>query len=177
VRRRGRSAQRRRIRNRDGKRDDRAARRREHERRNREGSFAPRFSWTYSEGSGPKRSTWIVLTEKEPPVEAWIAAKDREEARRVWCGKEKTPFAAVKLDAERKVDLYFLCPADGGVDTRMVSSWNGLESVVLHFDVHDAKRLKGTLRTGEGSCPAGEHGEADYCTKTGDYAFDAPIAR
>src|SRR5438128_775242 len=75
--------------------------------------FSPRYSYAYSEGAGAKRSTWIVLTEKEPPLKIWSAAKDGAEARRGWCETEKTPFVALKLDAEWKVDLYFLCPANG----------------------------------------------------------------
>lgn len=137
-------------------------------------AFAPRFAWACAEGKGAKRSTWIVLTEKEPPAEKWAAAKDRPEARRRWCEKEKASFVAVKLDAAWKVDLYFLCPANGAVNTEMLSTWNGLDSVVLTFDNGDPRRLKGTLRTGAGSCP-GPDGTPAYCTPTGDYAFEAPL--
>src|SRR5262245_47832547 len=87
-------------------------------------NFAPRFSWAYREGAGSKASTWIVLTEKEPPIREWMSAKDRAEARRTWCEKEKTPWVAVKLDAQMKVDLYFLCPAQGAVNTEMVNTAN-----------------------------------------------------
>jgi len=138
--------------------------------------FSPRYAYAYAEGTGGKRSTWIVLTEKEPPVKSWGTAKDRSEARRLWCEKEKTPFVALKLDAEWKVDLYFLCPSNGAVNTEMLSSWNGLDSVVVKFDVRDGKRLKGTMRTGSGSCPGPDGGQA-YCTKTGDYTFDALISK
>ena len=138
--------------------------------------FSPRYSWAYREGSGTKASTWIVLTEKEPPVKDWTSAKDRAEARRVWCEKQKTPFTAVKLDAQMKVDLYFLCPANGGVNTEMVSTTNGLDSVAVKLDPGDPRRLKGTLKTGQGNCP-GKDGKDAYCTPTGDYAFDAPLSR
>src|SRR5215510_10816114 len=97
-------------------------------------NFAPRFSWAYREGTGSKTSTWIVLTEKEPPVKSWTTAKDRAEARQAWCEKEKTPWVAVKLDARMKVDLYFLCPANGAVNTEMVSTANGLDSVVVKLE-------------------------------------------
>src|SRR5262249_27450530 len=85
------------------------------------GSFTLHYSWAYSEGSGAAASTWIVLTEKEPPVKAWASAKDRADARRAWCEKERTSFVAVKLDSKWAVDLYFLCPANGGLNTEMLS--------------------------------------------------------
>ena len=139
-------------------------------------NFAPRFSWAYREGTGSKTSTWIVLTEKEPPVKSWMAAKDRAEARRAWCEKEKTPWVAVKLDQQMKVDLYFLCPANGGMNTEMVSTINGLDSVVVKLESGSGGRLKGTLRTGQGNCPTSGGADA-YCTPTGDYRFDAPFSK
>ena len=136
--------------------------------------FAPRHTFAYAETSHGEKSTWLVLTEKEPPVKAWMAAKDREEARRAWCEKEKTPFVAVKLDHDLNVDLYFLCPANGGVNTEMVSSWNGLPSVEMRWEIRGDQRLKGSFRTGSGSCPDA-NGKQAYCTPTGDYAFDAAL--
>jgi hypothetical protein len=69
------------------------------------------------------------------------------------------------------------CPANGGVNTEMLSTWNGLDSVALKFDVRDAVHLTGTMKTGNGSCPGpGGRGQA-YCTATGDYAFDAPFVK
>ena len=138
--------------------------------------FAPRFSWAYREGTGPKAFTWIVLTEKDPPLASWSAAKDREEARRAWCEKEKTPWVAVKLDAQRKVDLYFLCPSNGAVNTEMLSTANGLDSVVVKLDPKSGERMKGTLTTGQGNCPNANGADA-YCTPTGDYGFDAPLSK
>jgi hypothetical protein len=77
-------------------------------------------------------------------VERLVPAKSAGERRpQQWRGSEKTPFVAVKLDPKWAVDLYFLCPADGNVNTEMVSSWNGLDSVIVKFDKRDAKRLKG----------------------------------
>ncbi len=139
-------------------------------------SFSPKHSYAYSEGAGADKVTWIVLTEKEPPLKSWAAAKDRAEARRLWCEKEKASFVAVKLNAEWGVELYFLCPANGKLNTEMLSTWNGLESVVVKLEGSDGKRLKGTLRGGEGSCP-GSNGEQAYCTPQDDYTFDAPIVR
>ena len=138
-------------------------------------NFSPKYSWVYTEGAGAKASTWIVLTEKMPPLKDWEGAKDRAMARQAWCGKEKTPFTAVKLDAQMKVDLYFLCPADGGLNTEMVSTINGLDSVVVKTQ-RDGKRLKGTIRTGQGNCPD-KDGKDAYCTPTGDYTFDAPLTK
>lgn len=136
-------------------------------------AFSPRFSYTYTEGTGAGRSTWIVLTEKEPPLQSWAGVKDRAEARRQWCKNEKASFVAVKLDSKGAVDLYFLCPADGAVQTEMLSSWNGLDSVVVKLDGKDPKRMKGTLRGGEGAC-SDDDGGTKYCTEQDDYTFDAP---
>jgi len=136
-------------------------------------SFSPRFSYAYTEGTGAGRFQWIVLTEKEPPIKSWEGVKDRDEARRRWCEKEKASFVAVKLDAQGAVDLYFLCPANGQVNTEMLSTWNGLDSVVVSLDGKDPKRIKGTLRGGEGSCPD-ENGKQAYCAPQDDYTFDAP---
>lgn len=136
--------------------------------------FAPRFAHAYAEGTGARRSTWLVLTEREPPLKAWTAAKDRAEARRLWSERERAAFLAVKLDAEGKVDLLFACPANGLVNTEMLSTWNGLDSVQVAFEVRDGRRLKGTLRTGSGACP-GPDGRPVYCTATGAYGFDAPL--
>jgi hypothetical protein len=135
-------------------------------------SFSPKYSYTYTEGTGEKRFQWIVLTDREPPLASW-AGMDPAEARRLWCGKEKAAFVAVKLDAKGAVDLYFLCPANGYVNTEMLSTWNGLDSVVVTLDGKDPKRIKGTLRGGEGSCPD-EEGRDAYCTPEDDYTFDAP---
>jgi hypothetical protein len=137
--------------------------------------FQPRHSYAYSETTNEKKFTWIILTEKEPPAKDWTVAKDRAEARRLWCEKEKTSFVAVKLDADWKVDLYFLCPANGWVNTEMVNTANGLDSVVVELEVRDAKRLKGTLRTGQGAC--GDNESMTYCEATGDYTFDAPLSK
>ena len=137
--------------------------------------FLPRHSFAYTETTNGKTFTWLVLTEKEPPLQTWAAAKDRAEARRLWCGSEKTSFVAVKLDAEWKVDLYFLCPSNGAVSTEMVNTANGLDSVVVEFETRDAKRLKGTLRTGQGAC--GNSESWTYCDPTGDYTFDAPFSK
>jgi hypothetical protein len=139
-------------------------------------AFSPRFAFAYGEGKGAAHSTWIVLTEKEPPVKSWATAKDRAEARRLWCEKEKTSFVALKLDAKWAVDLYFLCPANGGINTEMLSSWNGLESVQVKFEAKDDKHLKGTLRTGKNNCPD-KNGKDAYCTPTGDFTFDAPMTK
>jgi hypothetical protein len=138
-------------------------------------AFAPLFSYAYREGKGADASTWIVLTEKQPPLKEWLGAKDQAAARAAWCGKEKTSFVAVKLDAKNEVDLYFLCPANGSVNTEMQNTANGLKSVDVTFQTKD-KRMKGTLKTGQGSCP-GPNDTSVYCTPTGDFAFDAPVVK
>jgi len=137
--------------------------------------FAPRYAFAYVEGRGAGRSTWIVLTEKEPPVKTWAASKDRAAARNAWCQNEKAAYVAVKLDARMEAALYFLCPAGASwPNTEMVSTANGLKSVVVELGQTDGKRLKGTLRGGEGNCPSA-NGKDDYCNTWSDYTFDAPM--
>jgi len=135
--------------------------------------FSPRFSVALKEKNTSGDSTWIILTEKEPPVAEWLAAADRNEARRTWCEKEKTPFVALKLDPEMKPDLYFLCPGNGRVNTEMISTINGLDSVVVKFETKEGAKLKGTLSGGEGNCPKDEKDQ--YCVQKSDYTFDAPL--
>jgi len=137
-------------------------------------SFSPRFSCAYRDGKGDDAETWIVLTEKQPPLKSWLAAEDRLEALHRWCGKEKASFIAVSLDQKMEVDFYCECPGDGSVTSGM-SVANGLPSVVLKLQTRDARRLKGTLRTGQGSCPRPNDPQA-YCKPTGDFALDAPVA-
>ncbi|HWM91360.1 MAG TPA: hypothetical protein VN493_11385 [Thermoanaerobaculia bacterium] len=138
-------------------------------------TFQPRHSFAYSGTVAGMKFTWLVLTDKEPPLKTWAAAKDRAEAQRLWCGTEKASFVSVQLDKDWKVYAYYLCPANGAVSTQMLSTFNGLDSVVLDFEVRDAKKLKGTLRTGDGAC--GNDEEMTYCTPTGDYTFDAPLVK
>lgn len=133
--------------------------------------FAPRFAFAYRD-TGGDRNTWLVLTEKQPPVAEWLAAGDRAEARRLWCQREQASFVAAEINAEGGVELYFLCPGNGSVNTEMVSTSNGLASVAVTFERRDDARLKGTLRGGDGWC-----GEGVYCETTENYAFDAPLAR
>lgn len=138
-------------------------------------SFSPRFSCAYRDGKGDDAEIWIVFTEKQPPLKSWLAAADRLEALHSWCGKEKASFIAMSLDKKMEVDSYFLCPANGRVTSEGVNVANGLPSIVLTLQTRDARRLKGTLRTGEGSCPRPNDPQA-YCKPTGDFAFDAPVA-
>ena len=136
--------------------------------------FSPRYSFAYVEGKGAQRFTWVVLTEKEPPLKAWAGSKDRLGARQLWCEKERAAFVAVQIDAQQEVYAYYLCPpGSSGSNTEMVSTINGLKSVDVRFTQKDAKRLKGTLRGGDGNCPV--NGKDAYCTQKSDYTFDAPI--
>jgi len=141
--------------------------------------FSPRFSYSYTETTQATKAAkaaqfqWIVLTEKKPPLESWVGVKDQAQARELWCGKEKTPFIAVKLDAKGAVDLFFNCPGAGYTNTEMISTFNGRDSVVVKLESKDPKRLKGTMVIGDGSCSTDNGGE-DYCVRRGDYTFDAP---
>ena len=138
--------------------------------------FYPLFSFATREGKGASAETWIVLTDKQPPIKEWLAAAEPLKTLRLWCGKEKASFVALNLDENMEVDYYFLCPADGRVTSEGLNTANGLKSIVPKFETRDAKRLKGTLKTGHGNCP-GPNGTPAYCKATGDFAFDAPFAR
>ncbi len=137
-------------------------------------AFSPRFSFAYREGAGEKAFTWIVLTEKQPPVSELMSGQDSTDSRRGWCEREKASFVAVKLDSKMAVDLFFLCPGNGQNNMEMLSTANGLDSVVVSFESKSATRLKGSLKGGQGSCPD-DAGVNRYCTQTSDYTFDAPI--
>ncbi len=144
------------------------------ERQEQRVDFSPRYAYAYIERKGGQRYTWLVLTDKEPPLKAWAGSKDRTSARQMWCQKENAGFVAVKIDAKQEVELYFLCaPGAAASNTEMVSTINGLKSVDVRFTKNDGRRLKGTLRGGEGNCPV--NGKDAYCTQTSDYVFDAPI--
>ena len=139
-------------------------------------SFSPRFSFASREGKGAEAATWVVLADKQPPVKDWLASTDQLNMLRLWCGKEKASFVAMSLDAKMAPNYYFLCPGDGRVTSEGFNVANGLESIVMKFQARDAKRLKGTLRTGQGNCSKSD-GPQVYCKPTGDFAFDAPIIR
>ena len=89
-----------------------------------------------------------------------------------WCGKEKTSFVAVRLDVKNDVEVYFLCPANGSVNTEGQNTANGLESVDMKFQTKD-KRMKGTLKTGQGSC-SGPTDVPVYCTPDGRLRLRRP---
>jgi hypothetical protein len=138
-------------------------------------SFRPKYSLAYVEGKGADQFTWVVLTEKEPPLKEWAASKDRAAARQQWCQKENESFVAVKLNAKQEVDLYVLCPPGAATsNTETVTITEGLKSVDVQFKQKDAKRLKGSIRGGLGTCP-NESSMPVYCEETSDYTFDAPM--
>lgn len=139
--------------------------------------FMPNHAYAYRETVAGHRFTWLVFTSVAPPVAEWLAARDGNEARRAWCGARKTPFVAVQLDERGDVFAFHSCAADGGLVTEMPSRWNAMESVAIRFEARDNKHLKGTMKTGRGSCPADGKGGEKYCQPTGRYTFDAPILK
>lgn len=139
--------------------------------------FLPNHVYAYRETTAGKKFTWIVFTSVVPPLAEWLAAPDGNETRRTWCGKNKSPFVAVQLDDKWELFAFYSCAGDGGLVTEMLSRWNAMESVAFKFDVRDGKRIKGTMRTGKGSCPADNKGGEKYCQPTGRYVFDAPVLR
>lgn len=135
-------------------------------------NFNPIYSFAFEDD---KKFTWLVLTEKKPDGGAWSKSAQPEEFGRLWCEKEKTPFVAVKLDKNFAVELLFLCPANGGLNTEMLNTANGLESIVVSLSERSAQKLKGTLTLGQGSCPD-ESGQNAYCDPRGNFSFDAPVS-
>lgn len=140
-------------------------------------AFAPRHSVAYREGTRADRRTWIVLTEREPPVAEWARSSDPAAARLAWCHGQSAAFVALALDAEQHVVQLDLCPGKG-LQTEMVSSANGLDSVAVELESSPPQRIVGRIRGGELGCsetgPAGEQVSV-YCEVTEDYSFDAPL--
>ena len=133
--------------------------------------FHPKFSYFYSAGSGAKKQTWLLLTDQTPSVQ-WTTAKDRTETLRQWCESKKAAFVLVELDNAAKPQLLSQCPGDGAIAMEMISTINGLDSVVLKFDVNDGKRMKGKLLGGNGN-----NGDMTYAEETKDYTFDAVVGK
>jgi hypothetical protein len=133
--------------------------------------FHPKFSYAHSAGSGAKKQTWLLLTD-QTPTEQWKTAKDRTETLRQWCESKKAPFVLVELDSAAKPQLLSQCPGDGAIAIEMISTINGLDSVVLKFEVNDGKHMKGQLIGGEGN-----KGDMTYMEQTKDYTFDAVVGK
>jgi hypothetical protein len=138
--------------------------------------FVPRVASAYMQNFQALRFTWIVLTEKAVPAGMLAGTNDHTEALRQWCEKEKTPFAALQLDAKSGVNQYVTCPANGGTNIEMVNSVNGVDSIAVKIDARDTTHIKGSLKTGNGACP-GPGGTLVYCTATGSYTFDAAFVK
>lgn len=133
-------------------------------------AFAPNVAWAYVDESGPAgKRIHVLLTESDAPLREWSSAKDRREARRQWCRERKGPFVDLELNDKGGVELLHEC-ANGHFATEMISTINGLDSVVVALDIFTPKQVKGAVRGGEGTC-----GENVYCDQTEDYVFDAPL--
>ncbi len=133
-------------------------------------AFSPRVAWATVDESGPAgKRIHLVLAESEAPLRELSTVWSRPAARMKHCAQKKVPFVAVELNGEGGVELLHQCAA-GRFATEMVSTFNGLDSVVVALEVFSAKRVKGTLRGGDGSC-----GDRVYCDQTEDYVFDAPL--
>jgi hypothetical protein len=138
--------------------------------------FVPHIASAYVQNFQALRFTWIILTEKAVPAGMLNGTADHTEALRQWCEKEKTPFAALQLDAKSGVNQYVTCPANGGTNTEMVNSVNGLDSIAVKVEARDTTRIKGSIKTGTGACP-GPGDTLVYCTATGNYTFDAAFVK
>src|SRR5262245_24773527 len=62
--------------------------------------FTPHVASAYVQNFQALRFTWIILTEKAVPAGMLAGTADHTEALRQWCEKDKTPFAALQLDAK-----------------------------------------------------------------------------
>jgi len=132
--------------------------------------FSPRVAWATVDESGPAgKRIHVVLAESEAPLRELSLVGSRSSARMKHCAEKKVPFVAIELNGEGGVELLHQCAA-GRYATEMVSTFNGLDSVVVALEVFSAKQVKGTLRGGDGWC-----GDGAYCDKTEDYFFDAPL--
>ncbi len=133
-------------------------------------AFSPKVAWAYADDSGPAgKRIHVLLAESEAPAGELSMARNRASARRKLCAEKKAPFVDLELNDTGEVELLHECAA-GHLGTEMVSTINGLASVVVALEVFDAKRVKGTVRGGEGTC-----GDGEYCEQTEDYSFDAPL--
>lgn len=133
-------------------------------------AFSPRVAWATVDESGPAgKRIHVVLAESEAPLRELSLVWSRAAARMKHCAEKKVPFVAVELNAEGGVELLHQCAA-GRFATEMVSTFNGLDSVVVALEVFSAKQVKGKLSGGDGSC-----GDGVYCDRTEDYSFDAPL--
>ncbi len=133
-------------------------------------AFSPRIAWAYADDSGPAgKRIHVLLAESEAPVVELSMARDRANVRRTFCAEKKVSFVDLELNDTGEVELLHQC-AVGHFGTEMVSTLNGLDSVVVVLEVFDAKRVKGSIRGGEGWC-----GDGKYCEQTEDYVFDAPL--
>lgn len=133
-------------------------------------AFSPRVAWAAVDESGPAgKRIHVVLAENEAPLRELALVWSRPAARMKHCAEKKVPFVAVELNAEGGVELLHQCAA-GRYATEMVSTLNGLDSVVVSLEAFTTKQVKGTLRGGDGWC-----GDGAYCEKTEDYSFDAPL--
>jgi hypothetical protein len=133
--------------------------------------FQPKHGYACTAGTGTKKQMWLLLTDQTPPAD-WTTSKNRVEILRQWCESKKAPFLLVELDSTNKPQFLTQCAGDGGLAQEMISTINGLDSVVLKYEINDAKRLKGQLLGGNGNC-----GDMKYCEQTKDYSFDVTLSK
>jgi hypothetical protein len=133
--------------------------------------FQPKHGYACTVGTGAKKQMWLLLTDQTPPAD-WTSSKNRVETLRQWCESKKAPFVLVELDSASKPQLLSQCAGDGGLAQEMISTINGLDSVVLKYEINDAKRIKGQLLGGNGNC-----GDMNYCEQTKDYYFDVALRK
>jgi hypothetical protein len=113
---------------------------------------------------------WLLLTERDASMLEWAGSADRIDVLQAWCKSQDAAYVLFELGAEGVPELVHEC-AGKVVNTAMISSTNGLASVVPTWEAFGPDRLRGGIRSGKGSCGDGVH-----CEVTGTYTFDVPIA-
>ena len=118
--------------------------------------------------ASPER-VWLLLSEQDASKLEWAGSSERIDVLQKWCKSEKAAYVLFELGAEGAPELVHEC-SGAAVNTAMISNINGLASVVPTYDAFGPERLRGTVRSGKGSC-----GNGVYCEVTGDYAFDVAL--
>lgn len=117
----------------------------------------------------PER-VWLLLTESDTAKLDWAGSDTRIRVLQTWCKDHKTPYVLFELNLEGTPELVHECSGTGFINTAMISNFNGLASVVPAYDAFERDRIRGSIKTGRGSC-----GDRKYCDATGSYTFDVAV--
>jgi hypothetical protein len=132
--------------------------------------FKPKFSRAYRAAGKGTPVRWLLLTEKDPASVKWRGQGNMAAALTAWCKNSDTPLVLAELNEKGEPELLTACAAKS-VGVEMISTINGLASVQVHYQRHEANHLKGELLGGIGWC-----GEGNYCEPTKFYRFDSQVS-